>query len=53
MQRRLTALGFDTGGIDGRVGPMTRKAIKTFQASVYLPADGYPSMGLLERLRGN
>ncbi len=52
MQSRLTAVGFDTDGIDGRVGPMTRKAIKAFQASVYLPADGFPSMGLLERLRG-
>jgi membrane-bound lytic murein transglycosylase B len=52
MQRRLTANGFDTGGIDGRVGPMTRKAIKAFQKSNLLPADGYPSMGLLERLRG-
>jgi len=52
IQRRLTALGFDTGGVDGRVGPMTRKAIKAYQSSVYLPADGYPNMGLLERLRG-
>jgi len=52
LQRRLTAAGFDTGGIDGRIGPMTRKAIRAFQKSAFLPADGYPSMGLLERLRG-
>ncbi len=52
IQRRLLAKGFDTGGIDGRIGPMTRKAIKAYQQSVYLPADGYPSMGLLERLSG-
>jgi membrane-bound lytic murein transglycosylase B len=53
IQRLLGSKGFDTGGVDGRAGPMTRKAIKAFQKSVYLPADGYPSMGLLERLRGS
>ena len=53
IQRRLSAKGFDTGGVDGRVGPMTRNAIKSYQKSVYLPADGYPNMGLLERLRGS
>jgi len=52
IQRRLNAKGFDAGGIDGRIGPMTRNAIKSYQKSVYLPADGYPDMGLLERLRG-
>ena len=52
IQRQLSAKGFDTGGIDGRVGPMTRNAIKSYQKSVHLPADGYPNMGLLERLRG-
>ena len=29
------------------------KAIKAFQKSVHLPADGFPSSGLLERLRDN
>jgi len=51
MQRLLTKIGFDTGGIDGRAGPMTRKAIRNFQKSVKLPADAHPTFGLLERLR--
>ena len=51
MQRLLTKLGFDTGGIDGRAGPMTRAALRNFQKSVNLPADAHPTFGLLERLR--
>ncbi len=52
IQRLLSRLGFDTGGADGVAGPMTRKAVKAFQKSRRLPADGYASYGLLERLRG-
>lgn len=52
LQNVLTAKGFDVGGADGIVGPATRQAIKAYQKSVNLPPDGYPSMGLLERLRG-
>jgi len=52
LQRLLTARGYDTGGADGVVGPNTRLAIKAFQKKSLLPADGYPTMGLLERLRG-
>ena len=51
MQRLLSARGFDTGGSDGVVGPITRLAIKTYQKKSLLPADGYPTLGLLERLR--
>ena len=51
IQRLLTALGFDTGGIDGRAGPMTRAAIRDFQKANKLAADGHPSFGLLERLK--
>ncbi len=51
MQRLLTQLNFDTGGIDGRAGPMTRRAIRAFQRANNLPADGHPSFGLLERLQ--
>jgi len=53
IQRRLSGRGFDTQGQDGVAGPNTRKAIKAFQKSVHLPADGFASMGLLERLRGS
>lgn len=52
LQRLLAAKGFDSGGSDGVIGSKTRKAIKDYQNQIRLPADGYPSMGLLERLRG-
>ena len=52
LQRLLSARGFDIGGSDGVVGPKTRLAIKAYQKKSLLPADGYPTMGLLERLRG-
>lgn len=52
IQRRLTALGFDTGGTDGRVGNDTRLAVQRFQRRVAVkPADGYAGVALLERLR--
>jgi membrane-bound lytic murein transglycosylase B len=51
-QRRLTALGFDTDGVDGRVGRETMLAVRAFQRKVGLgPADGYPGLKVLERLR--
>ncbi len=52
LQRLLTAGGFETGGLDGVIGPKTRSAIKAFQKSAHLPPDGFPTIGLLERLRG-
>jgi len=51
MQLSLTARGFDTGGSDGVVGPQTRNAIRAYQKKSLLPPDGYPTMGILERLR--
>lgn len=51
MQRLLSKIGFDTGGVDGRAGPMTRQAIRDFQKKNNLPADAHPTFGLLERLR--
>ncbi len=53
LQERLTALGFDTGGSDGRVGEKTQSAIQAWQKSIGMqPADGYPSDKVLARLRG-
>jgi membrane-bound lytic murein transglycosylase B len=52
MQRLLSRLGFDTRGADGIVGPDTRQAIRGFQASRGMPADGYDSAELLSMLRG-
>ena len=52
IQRRLTTLGFDTGGADGRIGNATTLAVQNFQRRVgILPADGYPGLTLLARLR--
>jgi membrane-bound lytic murein transglycosylase B len=52
MQSMLTALGFEPGEPDGILGDKTRRAIRMFQKSVALPADGYPDPALLEQLRG-
>ena len=52
IQRRLTALGFDTGGTDGRVGNDTMLAVQNFQRKIGMhPADGYAGVTLLARLR--
>jgi len=51
LQERLTAMGFDTDGIDGILGPNSRKAIRDFQRSRGLPADGYASEKLLTRVQ--
>src|SRR5438067_5377976 len=52
IQQRLTALGFDTGGTDGRVGNDTMVAVRNFQRKVGMqPADGYAGVKLLARLR--
>jgi N-acetylmuramoyl-L-alanine amidase len=40
LQRRLTALGFDPGPIDGKRGPKTTAAIMAFQQKYGLVVDG-------------
>lgn len=52
MQHLLSQRGFSTGGVDGRIGPNTRGAIRAFQASVGLTPDGYASTALLAQLGG-
>jgi lytic murein transglycosylase len=52
IQQRLTALGFDTGGADGRIGGATTLAVRGYQRKIGIePADGYAGVGLLARLR--
>ncbi len=51
LQERLTARGFDTQGIDGRVGPNTVAAVRAFQTAEGMAPDGYVSHDLLDRLR--
>jgi hypothetical protein len=53
LQQRLTKAGFDTGGIDGRVGNDTMRAVRAWQEKVGMePADGYAGLKVLARLRG-
>ncbi|KUP94730.1 membrane-bound lytic murein transglycosylase B precursor [Tritonibacter horizontis] len=51
MQRRLTRAGFNTQGVDGRIGPKTIAAIRDFQSAKGLVPDGYASLNLLKTLR--
>lgn len=51
LQQRLTNAGYSTQGVDGRIGPNTRSAIRAYQRTVGLPTDGHPSLSLLQRLR--
>lgn len=41
LQEALTALGYNTQGVDGIVGANTRAALRRFQADAGLIADGY------------
>jgi lytic murein transglycosylase len=54
IQRRLTALGFNTDGTDGRVGKDTMKAVRDFQIKAGMtPVDGYAGLKVLARLRAS
>jgi membrane-bound lytic murein transglycosylase B len=50
IQRLLASQGLDVGEADGLPGRQTRQAIRDWQKSAGLPADGYASVGLLEQL---
>ena len=52
LQRLLIKHGYEIGEVDGKVGSGTRGAVKKAQMKVGLPADSYPSIELIERLRG-
>jgi lytic murein transglycosylase len=51
LQRLLVAQRFGTGEADGKLGSATRAAVKKAQLKVGLPADSYPTVELIERLR--
>jgi putative chitinase len=40
LQKKLKALGFNPGRIDGAYGPTTKAAVRAFQRNSGLPADG-------------
>ena len=50
LQKKLQALGYDVGKLDGKIGAGTRAAVKDQQIKLGLPADSYPSMELLNAL---
>jgi lytic murein transglycosylase len=49
-QRALAALGFDPGQPDGVVGLKTRQALRAWQKARGVPADGYLSLAMVQRL---
>jgi lytic murein transglycosylase len=51
LQELLVRRGYDVGGIDGKLGAMTRAAVKQAQLALGLAADSYPTPELLARLR--
>ena len=51
LQVRLGERGFDIGTPDGAIGPRTRAAIRTFQASVGLSEDGRAGSRVFEALK--
>ncbi len=51
LQQRLIDRGLLAGGADGVIGLKTRKAIRTFQLQVGLPADGFATKVFLDELR--
>jgi N-acetylmuramoyl-L-alanine amidase len=40
LQERLNTLGFAAGRVDGRFGPATERAVRSFQRAYGLPGDG-------------
>jgi lytic murein transglycosylase len=51
LQKKLTAAGFDTGGIDAKMGPKTIAAIKGWQKAHGKVPDGFPSLSVLDALQ--
>jgi peptidoglycan hydrolase-like protein with peptidoglycan-binding domain len=52
IQRSLTQLGFDTGGVDGKFGDATVKALKAFQTARQLAATGEVDAATWQALTG-
>jgi len=50
LQEKLIQEGYQTGGNDGQIGPMTRTALRHFQKDNGLVPDGYPNHELLKKM---
>jgi len=53
LQQLLAQRGFYKGTPDGQFGGETRQALRSFQASIGAPADGFATSEVLEQLRGH
>lgn len=53
LQKRLGALGYYDGPVDGKIGSGSRAAIRAFQARSGMQQDGHPGKEVLRRLRSN
>ena len=51
VQSLLTSKGFNTYGIDGMLGPNSKRAIRAYQRKIGERPDGYAGLELLKRLR--
>lgn len=51
LQRLLSLKGFDTGGIDGLLGPKSRAAVRAYQRSTGKIPDGFVTTQFLEELQ--
>jgi membrane-bound lytic murein transglycosylase B len=50
FQNALAKLGFDPGKIDGVLGRGVKAALRQYQQARGMPADGFPTLGLLANL---
>jgi len=50
MQERLTLLGYDTFGVDGKFGNNTKKALIGFQKTIGQTPDGFPDRLIFKKL---
>jgi lytic murein transglycosylase len=53
VQQRLIERGVDVGAVDGMIGAKTRAAIREFQMSIGMSADGRAGAQVLEALRAS
>jgi membrane-bound lytic murein transglycosylase B len=51
LQTLLNGLGYTSGNPDGLFGSATRAAVRQYQSAQSLPADGFPTSALLNRVR--
>jgi peptidoglycan hydrolase-like protein with peptidoglycan-binding domain len=51
LQQLLAQQGYDIGEPDGRLGPKSRDALRSFQAAAGMVPDGFASATILDRLR--